>query len=166
MITLLAAVGRNGEIGLHKNLPWKIPEDMKHFKEYTTGKVVIMGRKTFESIGRVLPGRKCIVISTQDLGNRAICAKDVESVLSIEHCYPELVVIGGSQIYAQTIELADKLVITHIDAEFEADTYFPEIDLSIWKINSAVEGADENYKFKFVEYIRHDTSRVIERDRE
>jgi dihydrofolate reductase len=158
MITLLAAIGRNGEIGYHDNLPWKIPEDMKHFKEYTTGKVVIMGRKTFASIGKVLPGRKCIVISTHDLNNLAVCAKDVESALSIEHCYPELVIIGGARIYAQTIELAHKMIITHIDADFEADTFFPKIDLTKWKINSVLQSSNEQYNYKFVEYIRYEAT--------
>ena len=162
MITLIAAIGRNNELGLGNKLLWNIPEDMKHFKEYTTGKVVIMGRKTFQSIGRTLPGRKNVIISTQDVGGIAVHAKDIDAALSIEHCYSELVVIGGELIYRQTIDRADKLVITHIDADFEADVYFPDIDLSKWKINSTVEGADENYKYKFVEYVRHETKRVID----
>jgi dihydrofolate reductase len=155
MITLLAAIGKNGELGVHDHLPWHIPEDMKRFKEYTTGKVVIMGRKTFASIGKVLPGRKCIVVSTQGVNNLAICAKDVESALSIEHCYPELVVIGGSQIYAQTIELADKMIITHIDCEFDADTFFPKIDLTKWKINSELQSSNAQFNYRFVEYTRN-----------
>lgn len=154
MITLLAAIGRNNELGLDNQLLWSIPEDMKHFKSYTMGKVVIMGRKTFQSIGRILPGRKNVIISTQDVGGVAVHAKDIDSALSIEHCYPELVIIGGALIYSQTIERADKLVITHIDAEFKADTFFPAIDMSKWQVSSVVEGADEKHRYKFVEYIR------------
>lgn len=160
MITLIAAIGRNNELGLDNKLIWNIPADMKHFKEYTTGKVVVMGRKTFQSIGRTLPGRKNVIISTQEVGGVAVHAKDIEAALSIEHCYPELVIIGGSIIYRQTIDKADKLVITHIDDESKADSYFPKIDLSKWKINSVIEGEGEHPKYKFVEYVRHEVIRV------
>lgn len=160
MITLIAAIGRNNEIGYNNQLLWHIPEDMKHFKSYTMGKVVIMGSNTFASIGnKPLPGRKCVVISKQNLhGCAAIPAKSVEDALSIEHCYDELVVIGGASIYEQTINLAHKLVITHVDAEFKADTFFPEIDLTKWEINSIVEGKDANFNYKFVEYYRNEVS--------
>jgi dihydrofolate reductase len=160
MITLIAAIGRNNEIGFKNRLLWNIPEDMKHFKSYTMGKVVIMGSNTFLSIGsKPLPGRKCIVISSQDLhGCAAIPAKSVDAALSVDYCYPELVIIGGASIYEQTINRADKLVITHVDAEFEADTFFPRIDLTKWKINSTVEGHDANFNYKFVEYIRNEVS--------
>jgi dihydrofolate reductase len=160
VITLIAAIGRNNELGLDNKLIWNIPADMKHFKEYTTGKVVVMGRKTFQSIGRTLPGRKNVIISTQEVGGVAVHAKDIEAALSIEHCYPELVIIGGSIIYRQTIDKADKLVITHIDDESKADSYFPKIDLSKWKINSVIEGEGEHPKYKFVEYVRHEVIRV------
>lgn len=161
MITLIAAIGRNNELGLKNKLPWSIPEDLKHFKAYTLGKVVVMGRKTFSSIGnKSLPGRKCIVISTQDLHGLAVRAKNVEDVLSIEHCYPELVIIGGAMVYEQTIGIADKLVITHVDAEFKADTFFPSIDLTQWSINSTIEESSEKYKYKFVEYLRNESRRV------
>lgn len=159
MITLIAAIGLNNEIGFKNKLLWNIPEDMKHFKSYTMGKVVIMGRNTFASIGRALPGRKTVVISHGNLCNTAIHAKTVDDALSIDHCYPEIVVIGGASIYAQTIDRADKLVITHIDATFEADTFFPPIDLTIWKINSTIDGSNETYKYKFVEYIRNESIR-------
>ena len=95
MITLIAAIGRNNEIGLNNQLVCKIPEDMKHFKSYTMGKVLIMGRQTFMSIGgKPLPGRKCIVVSTHDLHGLSIRAKSITEALSIEHCYPEVVIIG------------------------------------------------------------------------
>lgn len=155
MITLIAAIGRNGEIGLENKLLWSIPEDMKHFKSYTMGKVIIMGRKTFASIGnKPLPGRKCIVVSTQDLNGSAVWAKDIDSALSIDYCYPEIVVIGGASIYKQTIDRADKLVITHVDANFKADTFFPQIDPKKWKVSSSVECNNGTYNYRFVEYIR------------
>lgn len=122
------------------------------------GKVIIMGHKTFASIGyKALPGRKSVVISSQDLNGVAIRAKDIESALSIDHCYPEIVVIGGASVYNQTINQADKLVITHIDADFEADVFFPKIDTTVWKINSILDGSNETYKYKFVEYIRNES---------
>lgn len=166
MITLIAAIGRNNEIGYKNRLLWNIPEDMRHFKSYTLGKVVVMGSNTFASMGyKPLPGRKCVVISSQDLhGCAAIPAKSVEDALSIEHCYPELVIIGGASIYSQTINIADKLVITHIDAEFTADTFFPQIDLTKWKINSIVEGNNADFDYKFVEYYRNEVSGNIDRE--
>lgn len=165
MITLIAAMGRNNEIGLGNKLLWKIPEDMKHFKSYTMGKVVVMGRQTFMSIGnKPLPGRKCIVLSTHDLHGMAIRAKTLQDVMSIEHCYPEIVVIGGASVYTQTMSIADKLVLTYVDASFEADAYFPTVDTNIWKINSTVASSDENFQYSFVEYIRHESMGSPERE--
>lgn len=157
MITLIAAIGKNNELGFKNKLPWNIPEDMKHFKSYTMGKVVVMGSNTFASLGhKPLPGRKCIVLSSMSLDGIAIRAKSIEDILSVDHCYPEMVVIGGASVYRQTIDHADKLVITHIDAEFKADTFFPVIDLTKWEINSIIDGSNETYKYKFVEYTRNE----------
>lgn len=164
MITLIAAIGRNNEIGYKNKLLWNIPEDMQHFKSYTMGKVVLMGSNTFLSMrNRPLPGRKCVVISRRDLhGCGAIPAKSIIDALSIEHCYPELVVIGGASIYEQTIDLAHKLIITHIDADFVADTYFPKIDLEQWKINNVIDGSNNNiFNYRFVEYLRNEDNRDI-----
>lgn len=156
MITLIAAIGRNNELGLKNQLLWKIPEDMKHFKTYTMGKVVIMGSNTFVSIGRPLPGRKNVVVSSKEMMG-VVVAKDIKSALSIEHCYNELVVIGGASIYKQTIDLANKLVITHVDQDFEADVFFPGIDLTKWKINSTIQGSNDIYNYRFVEYLRNES---------
>ena len=163
MITLIAAIGQNNGIGFKNNLLWKIPEDMKHFKSYTMGKVVVMGANTFVSIGRPLPGRKNIVVTSKEMLG-VITARNISSVLSIEHCYDELVVIGGASLYNQTIDLANKLVITHVDKSFEADTFFPTIEPDKWKINSSIEGGDENYRYRFVEYIRNESSGDTKRE--
>jgi dihydrofolate reductase len=154
VITLIAAIGRNNEIGYRNKLLWNIPEDMAHFKSYTMGKTLVMGINTFASIGsKPLPGRKCIVIShTKYNGSSAIHAGSIAEALSVEHCFPEMVVIGGASIYNQTIDLADKLVITHVNADFNADTFFPNIDLSKWMINSSIDGNNGTYVYKFVEY--------------
>ena len=156
MITLIAAIGRNREIGRGNKLLWNIPEDMKHFRDYTMGKMLIMGANTFCSIGnKPLPGRRCVVVTKKEMMG-VVTAHSIESALSIEHCYDELVVIGGASIYNQTIGLADKLVITHIDAEFNADTFFPEIDLTKWKISNTIESISSDYVCAFTEYVRHD----------
>lgn len=160
MITLIAAIGKHNELGNNNRLLCHIPADLKHFKEYTTGKMVIMGRRTFESIGQMLPGRKCIVVSSRP-SHVTIYAKSIEAALSIEHCYPELVIIGGANVYDQTIGLADKLIITHIDASFAADVFFPTIDMNVWKINTITDGIDSNYKYKIVEYIRKNEIRRV-----
>jgi dihydrofolate reductase len=157
MITLIASIGRNNELGFENKLLCHIPGDIKHFKSYTTNKVVVMGANTFLSIGRPLPGRKNVVITSKSLLG-VIVAENVQSALSIEYCYDEIVVIGGASVYKQTIDLADKLLITHVDAEFTADTFFPAIDLTKWMINSIIEGSDETYKYRFVEYIRNESS--------
>lgn len=162
MITLIAAVGKNNEIGLNGKLLWNIPEDMAHFKSYTLGKMIVMGSNTFASIGnKPLPGRKCVVVSSHGLAGLAVHAKTIDSALSIEHCYPEIVVIGGASIYEQTIDRASKLVITHVDAQFKADTYFPDIDLSKWMINTSTDGDNGTYKYKIVEYVRYESNRDI-----
>jgi dihydrofolate reductase len=160
VITLIAAIGLNNEIGYHGQLLWSIPGDMQHFRSYTTGKVVVMGRKTYESIGRALPNRKNIVL-TSALIDIAPCVvvPDMASVYAIEAAHQEIIIIGGANVYAQTIDDADKLVITHVDAEFTADTFFPTIDLSIWKINSSTTGSDDTYMYRIVEYVKHETSR-------
>jgi dihydrofolate reductase len=163
VITLIAAIGRNNELGFGNKLLCKIPEDMEHFKSYTMNKVVVMGSNTFISIGRPLPGRKNIVITSKPMMG-VIVAKDINSALSIQHCYDEIVIIGGASIYKQTLNLADKLVITHIDSDFKADVFFPLIDLTKWKINSILEGSNETYKYKFVEYIRNESSGDTKRE--
>lgn len=168
MITLIAAIGLNNELGNKNGMPWEnIPEDLRHFKSYTMGKMLIMGYNTYVAIGKPLPGRRSIVVTHHQLAmseDLVIPAHSVEEALSLKEHYSELVVIGGGKIYEQTIGLADKLIITHIDANFEADVFFPEIDLSIWKINSMIESCDKNYDYKFIEYIRNENIRDFERE--
>jgi len=163
VITLIAAIGRNNELGFRNKLLCSIPEDMKHFKSYTMNKIVVMGSNTLISIGRRLPGRKNIVITSKPMMG-VIVAKDINSALSIQHCYDEIVIIGGASIYKQTIDLADKLVITHIDSDFEADVFFPDIDLTKWKINSTLERSNKAYNYSFVEYIRNESSGDTKRE--
>ena len=142
MISIIAAIGKNNELGKKNALLWSLPADMKHFKETTKGHMVIMGQKTFESIGRPLPNRRNIVL-TQDKNFKP---EGVEIVYSIEEAEnfldnnTENFVIGGGMIYKLFINKADKLYITHVNASFpDADTFFPEIIPVVWNETSHKE---------------------------
>lgn len=152
MVTLIVAMGLNGEIGKDNQLLWSIPSDMKHFREYTTGKSVVMGSKTHQSIGRYLPNRQNIVVSRQ-------APKDDNHVTSIQEAFnkatAEIVVIGGAEIYNQTIDLADKLVITKVNRRYpDADVYFPEINYDDWKLSMITSGEDNGYTYSIIHYDR------------
>lgn len=128
MISLIVAHDKNRVIGLNNELPWHLPGDLKYFKEMTMHKPIIMGRKTFESIGKPLPGRRNIVV-TRNPGYRA---NDIETATSLEEAIriagdvEEIMIIGGEQIFKESMAIADRLYITEIDHEFQGDTYFPE----------------------------------------
>ncbi|MFA6132240.1 MAG: dihydrofolate reductase [Patescibacteria group bacterium] len=151
MLTLIAAVAKNNVIGKNNELPWHLPEDLKHFKTLTTGNTVLMGRKTFESIvtrlGKPLPDRKNIVITRQEnypAPEGILIYRDIETALK-NHSGEQVFVIGGAEMYRQTIERADRLEITHVDQEVEGDATFPSIDLNIWK--KASEESHDGYSF-------------------
>lgn len=140
-LSLIVAMARNRVIGRDNGLPWHLPEDLKYFKAATMGKPILMGRKTFESIGRPLPGRLNIVI-TRDSEWRhegVMVADSLEEALAQAAKDPsalaagEIMVIGGEQIYRATIEKADRLYITRVDAGVEGDAFFPEFDESDWR---------------------------------
>jgi len=160
-LSIIAAIGKNNEIGKNNQLLCRLPDDLKRFKAITTGHTVIMGRKTFESLPNgALPNRRNIVISR----NPQLAVEGAEVYSSLDHallkCIDELEVFitGGAQIYAQALPVADKLYITRIHAAFpEADAFFPLIDLNIWKeTGRETFPADEKnpYPFTFVEYER------------
>lgn len=155
MIALIAAIAKNNCIGKDNQLPWHIPEDLEHFKKLTTGKVVLMGRKTWESIPekfRPLPNRKNLVITRNtnyEIPKGMEIFNNTESALE-KYKDQDVFVIGGAGIYKQTIDLADTLYITHVHKEVEGDAFFPEIDPEIWK---EVEREDHE-KFSFVTYKR------------
>ena len=139
-ISLIVAVSRNGAIGLNNQLPWYLPEDLKYFKSVTMGKPLIMGRKTFDSIGRPLPGRANIVL-TRDPQWTSDGVKVVQSVeqalvageIACEAAdVDEIMVIGGEQIYRMTIDLADRIYLTQVDTDVEGDAFFPDIDFNNW----------------------------------
>lgn len=127
MISLIVALDKNRVIGLNNAMPWHLPGELQYFKETTMGKPIIMGRKTFESIGRPLPGRRNIVITR----NAQYDAEGIELAYSLEEAIKlagdveETMIIGGQQIFTESLPLADRLYITEIDYAFEGDTYFP-----------------------------------------
>lgn len=153
MITLIAAMGKNREIGENNLLLWDLPKDMKHFRDHTKGKVVVMGRKTFESIGRPLPNRRNIVL-TRD---KNFSVEGVETKTDISEIFEiatntDLMIIGGSQIYKLFLPYTDRLLLTIVDGEFvNADAFFPEIDFSHYDLISEThELKDENNNFNMV----------------
>jgi len=163
-IALIAAVARNGAIGRGNELPWRISGDLQFFKRTTMGKPVVMGRKTYESIGRPLPGRANIVITR----NSNWTAEGVEVVDSLEAALDlareralavgatELMVIGGAQIYRQALPLAARLYVTEVDAEVEGDAFFPQIDDSwVEVVRECYPASDKNeYNYALVQYDR------------
>lgn len=150
-LTLVAAVADNGVIGADGGMPWHLPEDLRHFKDVTAGGTMLMGRATWEAIGRPLPGRTSIVL-TRDRGWSAPGAIAVHSVAEALTAAPdqELFVIGGGQLYRETIDLADRLELTEIHADPEGDTTFPPIDPGRW-VEQSREPRDG---FDFVTYVR------------
>lgn len=152
-LTLVAAIGANRAIGVDGTMPWHLPEDLRHFKEVTMGGVMVMGRRTWDSIGRALPGRRTIVVTS----DRAWSAPDAQVAHSLPEALlvagdQEVFVVGGGEIYAQTIGLASRLEITHVEASPEAAVFFPEIDPEVW---SAVERVEHD-GFDFVTYLRRE----------
>lgn len=137
-VTLIVAVARNGVIGRNGKLPWRLPEDLAFFKRTTMGSPIIMGRRTWESIGRPLPGRRNIVVSRSKefTAPGAEVAADLDAALALCAGTPEAFVIGGAQLYAVALPRAQQLVITEIDADFEGDTYWPTIDKAQWQETS------------------------------
>ena len=135
-VTILAAVARNRVIGVDGGLPWHIPGDLPRFKERTLGHVLVMGRRTYESIGRPLPGRTTIVVTRQPLwaADGVVTAASVPDALArAAEADDEVFVVGGAQIYAEALPVVDRLELTLVDAEPDGDTFFPEVDWSVWR---------------------------------
>jgi dihydrofolate reductase len=147
MITLIAACSRNRAIGKDNKLLWHLPNDLKRFKQLTTGKTVVMGRKTFESIGKPLPNRKNVVLTT----NKDLLIEGCEVITSISelNLLEDIVIIGGEQIYKLFINLADVIELTLIDKYFEGDAFFPEINLDKFfkEVDETVYGNEFNYNY-------------------
>lgn len=159
MITVIAAIAKNNALGKNNDLIWHLPADLKRFKKVTTGHFILMGRNTFESIGRPLPNRTTIIITRNKnyFKDGCLIAHSLEEALEMAKEEKQLFIIGGAQIYKETIEkdLADQLDITLVHKEFDADVYFPDIDKNIWKeVNREDFKADEknDYDYSFISY--------------
>ncbi|MHC5112975.1 MAG: dihydrofolate reductase [Planctomycetota bacterium] len=152
-ICIIAAMSENRVIGRDGGIPWHLPEDLKRFKRLTTGHAVIMGRRTYESIGRPLPNRRCIVLTRRD-GYDASGAEVVRSfdeALDLAAEEEMVYVAGGSEVYAMALPFADRLELTFVDGEVEGDTYFPEVDLSQWRL--VAETPHDGFTFRTYERV-------------
>jgi len=148
-------MAQNRVIGRAQGLPWHIPADLKRFKEITLGHPVIMGRKTFESVGRPLPGRENIVVSRQTLsipGVRVVTSVN-EALLPFQGTDKEIFILGGGQIYVEALPITDRIYLTLIEENFEGDTYFPELDLKRFK-QTFEEKHTKPIPFRFINYSR------------
>lgn len=154
---MIVAHANNRVIGKNNDMPWHLPADLAYFKKTTLGKPIIMGRKTYQSIGRALPGRKNIVISRDDnfQAEGVEVVNSVDAALALVVDSAEVMVIGGGAIYQHCLAAAQRLYITHINADIDGDTYFPEYDLTVWqKIASDIRPSDEKnpYQLDFSVY--------------
>ncbi len=161
MLSIIVAVAKNNVIGKDNKLIWHLPEDLKRFKQLTTGHTIIMGRKTFESLGRVLPNRKHIVLCNDAKLN--IEDENVEVIDNIQlldnyiNSEEENFIIGGATIYKLLMPYANKMYITKINEEFEGDVYFPQIDSNVWQEVERQKGIKDEknpFNYEYITYIR------------
>ena len=161
MITIshVVALSNNNVIGVDNNLPWNLKTDLAHFKDYTTNKIIVMGRKTFESIGRPLPNRKNLIVSnTLNEINGAYIYKSTEEAIknAKEMCinseiYNEIVIIGGGYLFRDTLKITNKLVLSEVDCEIDGDVFYPKINLEKWnEVSSKKFTKDSNNDYDFV----------------
>ncbi|HEX6196764.1 MAG TPA: dihydrofolate reductase [Jiangellaceae bacterium] len=155
-VTIIAAIARNGVIGLGSDLPWRLPGDLPRLKAMTVGHVVVMGRRTYDSIGRPLPDRATVVV-TRSRDWSPGTAADVHVAHSVPDALAlaaklddEIFILGGAEIYRQTLSAADRMEITEVHAEPDGDTYFPDVDWSQWRETARVR----NDGFDYVTYLR------------
>lgn len=134
-ISIIAAMARNRVIGIANTLPWRLPEDLKHFKALTLGHHILMGRKTYESLGRPLPGRTSVVITrSQDLRvPGCLVANSIAEAIAACNNDNEIFFIGGEELYRQALDVADRIYLTEIKENFAGDAWFPEFDTNLWQ---------------------------------
>lgn len=159
MVTIIAAIAKNNALGKDNDLIWHLPSDLKRFKKITSGHYILMGRNTFESIGKPLPNRTTIIITRNNdyFKDGCLIANSIEQAIELTNNAENIFIIGGAQIYKEAIkkELIDRLDITKVHQEFDADVFFPEIDLDVWEEVSREDfKADEKNKhdYSFVSY--------------
>ncbi len=159
ILSMIVAAAENGVIGRDNGLVWHMSSDLKHFKAITSGHTVIMGRRTFESIGRALPKRRNIVISRNSLYKAEGCemAVSLEDALNMVQHEDEVFVIGGGSIYRQAWEYADRLYLTIVHTEEQGDTFIPNVDENVWKEVNRQDfkaGEKDDFDYSFVDYVR------------
>jgi dihydrofolate reductase len=156
-LSLIVATAKNRVIGVNNTLPWHLPEDLKRFRALTTGHHIIMGRKTYDSLGRLLPGRTTVIVTRNQAYKveGAIVVNSLEDAIAACGDDEEVFLIGGAELYKDGLKLANKLYVTEINAEYEGDAFFPEFNLSEW-----IEGEAEAYAssnglgFRYITYQR------------
>jgi len=161
MISIIAAIAKNGVIGANNTLPWHLPADLKYFRKTTMGHTIVMGRKNFEDIGKALPGRRNIVLTRDKTFSAENCetAHSVNEVTDMVSGENEAFIIGGAEIYRAFLPLTNKLYITHIDSAVDGDIKFPDYDTSEWELASETKYQidDENrLPFRFCVYQHRD----------
>ena len=166
IISHLAALSNNLVIGADNDLPWKLKKDLQHFSSYTQNKAIIMGRKTYESIGRPLPNRKNIILSSSlNKIDGVEITKNLEDAMQVAENWnatmngsDEIVLIGGGHVFKATINIVNKLVLTRVDCEIEGDTFYPEVDLKNWKKESTqsyYKDSENEYNFIIETYTKN-----------
>ncbi len=159
MITIIAAIAENGALGKDNQLIWHLPADLKRFKKVTLGHHIIMGRKTFESLGKPLPNRTTIIITRNKNYTQKNCivVNSLNDAIEAAKEDPNPYILGGAEIYKQAMKIANKLDLTLVHHNFEADAFFPEIDLNIWQETTREDfKSDETnkYNYSFITYLR------------
>ena len=154
-ISIIVAIGNNRVIGINNKLPWNLPADMEHFRQLTAGKPVIMGQKTFESIGKPLPDRTNIILSRDNnfKPQGCIVVHSIKEALNAANGAEEVMIAGGVSIYSQFLPLADRMYLTLIEGNFEGDAYFPEFNRDDWNEVERIENEpdkDNPYKYTFI----------------
>jgi dihydrofolate reductase len=155
-ITLVVAIDAQRGIGVDNKLPWHLPEDLAHFKRVTLGHPIIMGRKTFDSIGRPLPKRRNIIVTrNRDWRHEGVdSAASLADALALVGDEPASI-IGGAQVFTEALPVADRMIVTHIDGVYRCDTFFPEIDPAVWTVTAREEHrSGDGVAFSFVTYER------------
>ena len=165
IISHVVAMSNNNVIGVDNNLPWNLKADLAHFKEYTSNKIIIMGRKTYESIGRPLPNRTNFIVSrtlnsvtgANVFNNLEDSIKAAKELSTENHEQSEVVIIGGGYLFRDTISTFNKLVLTRVDCNIEGDVYYPSIDFGEWRLTTSTsfkKDSDNDYDFTVEEYIK------------
>ena len=159
ILSLIVAVSKNNVIGADNGLLWQMPADLKHFKAVTMGHTVIMGRKTYDSIGKPLPGRRNIIVTRQEKFKAQGCevVNSLQDAVDLCTREQEVFIVGGGEVYKQAIHAADKIYLTRIYGEFEGDTVFPQINFSEWRLTKYLKhhgDAKNQYDYSFSEYER------------